>query len=95
MEKLTGGLASTETIEALKAFTNDGGNLLLTNHATQLSVAVGRIPDAYAPRIFGNGAGGQNPDVWGVQPVIGNNDGQMYDESGHDVHACIEFTPVL
>jgi len=54
-DKLPGGLASTATIEALKAFCADGGNLLLTNHATQLTVGLGRIPEAYAPGIFGSG----------------------------------------
>lgn len=94
-EKLPGGLSSAETINALKAFCNDGGSLLLTNHATQLSVAVGRIPEAYAPGIFGNGEGGQNNDVWGVQPVIGNVEGQIYDHSAHDIFKGMTFTPGL
>lgn len=91
-DKLPGGLADAETINALKAFTTDGGSLLLTNHATQLTVAVGRISDAYAPRIFGNGEGGQNPDVWGSQPVIGNTEGQIYDHSEHPIYAGMNFT---
>ena len=85
-DKLPGGLASTATIEALKAFTADGGNLLLTNHATQLTVALGRIAEAYAPGIFGDGEGGQNNDVWGVHPIIGNVEGQIYDHSHHDIY---------
>ncbi|MCI6724305.1 MAG: DUF4960 domain-containing protein, partial [Bacteroidales bacterium] len=83
---LPGGLASNETVNALKAFAADGGNLLLTNHATQLTAAVGRISDAYAPGIFGNGEGGQNPDVWGVQPKIGNTEGQIYDHTNHSIY---------
>jgi hypothetical protein len=94
-QNLPGNLASNATIEALKAFTADGGNLLLTNHATQLTVAVGRIADAYAPGIYGNGEGGQNNDVWGSQPIIGNAEGQIYDHSGHDIYRGMKFTSGL
>ena len=94
-QNLPGGLASTNTIEALKAFTADGGNLFLTNHATQLTVAVGRIADAYAPGIYGNGEGGQNGDIWGVHPIIGNVEGQIYDHSGHDIYYGMTYEPGL
>ncbi len=94
-ENLPGDLAAAETINALKAFTADGGNLLLTNHATQLTVAVGRIADAYAPGIYGNGEGGQNNDIWGSQPVIGNAEGQIYDHSQHDIYWGMEFVSGL
>ncbi len=92
---LPGGLASNGTVNALKAFCADGGNLLLTNHATQLTAAVGRIAEAYAPGIFGNGEGGQNNDVWGVQPIIGNAEGQIYDHSRHDIYRGMNFTSGL
>ncbi len=94
-QHLPGDLASNATIEALKAFTNDGGNLFLTNHATQLTVAVGRIADAYAPGIYGNGEGGPNGDIWGSQPVIGNAEGQIYDHSGHDIYRGMKFVSGL
>ena len=94
-QHLPGNLASNATIEALKAFTADGGNLLLTNHATQLTVALGRIAEAYAPGIYGNGDGGSNPDVWGSQPIIGNAEGQIYDHSGHDIYRNMNFTSGL
>ena len=91
-KNLPGNLAGNATIEALKAFTADGGNLFLTNHATQLTVALDRIPEAYAPGIFGSGPGGDNPDVWGSQPIIGNTEGQIYDHSGHDIYRGMNFT---
>ena len=94
-QNLPGELASNSTIEALKSFTADGGNLFLTNHATQLSVAVGRIADAYAPGIYGSGEGGQNNDIWGVQPIIGNAEGQIYDHSGHDIYRGMKFVSGL
>ena len=94
-QNLPGNLASTATIEALKAFTADGGNLFLTNHATQLTVAVGRIAELYAPGIFGSGEGGQNGDIWGSQPIIGNAEGQIYDHSGHDIYRGMKFVSGL
>ena len=94
-QNLPGNLASNATIEALKAFTADGGNLFLTNHATQLTVGLGRIAEAYAPGIYGNGEGGQNNDVWGSQPIIGNAEGQIYDHSGHDIYRGMKFTSGL
>ena len=94
-QNLPGNLASANTINALKAFCEDGGNLFLTNHATQLTVAVGRIADAYAPGIYGNGEGGQNNDIWGSQPVIGNAEGQIYDHSGHDIYRGMKFVSGL
>ena len=94
-KNLPGDLASNATIEALKAFAADGGNLLLTNHATQLTVALGRIDEAYAPGLFGSGEGGPNPDVWGSQPIIGNAEGQIYDHSQHDIYWGMDFVSGL
>ena len=94
-QNLPGGLAGNEVINALKSFTADGGNLFLTNHATQLTVAVGRIAENYAPGIYGNGEGGPNNDVWGSQPIIGNTEGQVYDHSGHDIYWGMTFTAGL
>ena len=94
-QNLPGGLAGNEVINALKSFTADGGNLFLTNHATQLTVAVGRIAENYAPGIYGNGEGGPNNDVWGSQPIIGNTEGQIYDHSGHDIYRGMTFTAGL
>ena len=94
-QNLPGNLATTATVEALKQFALDGGNLFLTNHATQLTVAVGRIADNFRPGIFGSGEGGQNNDIWGSQPVIGNAEGQIYDHSGHDIYRGMQFTSGL
>lgn len=90
-QNLPGNLASDAVITALKSYAADGGNLLLTNHATQLSVAVGRINESYAPGIFGSGEGGQNNDIWGTQPVIGNTEGQIYDHSTHAIYTDMQF----
>ncbi len=92
---LPGNLASNDVINALKTYAADGGNLLLTNHATQLTVGLGRIAEAYAPGIFGSGEGGPNPDIWGSQPIIGNTEGQIYDHSGHDIYRGMKFVSGL
>ncbi len=94
-QNLPGNLASNEVITALKAFAADGGNLLLTNHATQLTVGVGRIAEAYAPGIYGNGDGGQNNDIWGVHPIIGNVEGQIYDHTSHSIYWGMTYEPTL
>ena len=89
-------LVSNATIEALKAFTSDGGNLLLTNHATQLTVALGRIDETYAPSIYGSGGGADNPDIWGVHPIIGQADlGEVYDHRNHDIYWGMTYEPTL
>lgn len=69
---------------ALEAYAKRGGNIMLTGHATQLVKSIGRC--TYAPGIFGSGAGTENPDVWGVQAVIGNVEGQIYDHRDHDIY---------
>ncbi len=94
-QNLPAAFSGTETIKALKAFVEAGGNLLLTNHATQLTVPVGRIAEAYAPGLWGNGPGGNNPDVWGSQPIIGNADGHIYDHSQHAIYQGMNFVSGL
>lgn len=94
-QNLPAAFSSTQTVSALKAFVEAGGNLLLTNHATQLTVPVGRIADAFAPGIWGSGSGSNNPDVWGSQPIIGNVDGQIYDHSQHAIYQDLNFVSGL
>jgi hypothetical protein len=64
---------------------------LLTNHATQFVTSVGRIATNYAPNIFISGEGGQNPDVWGIHPVIGNVEGQIYDHRDHPIYVNMTY----
>ncbi len=94
-ENLPAGLASTETIQALKSFANDGGNLLLTNHATQLTVALGRLGDTYTPNIFGSGPGNYNADIWGSHPIIGSKEGETYDHKDHAIYKNMTYESAL
>ncbi len=79
-----------DNVENLKNYVQGDGKLLLTNHATQLVEAIGRT-SGFAPGIYGNGAGGENPDVWGLQAVIGNVDGQIYDHTSSDLFTGMEL----
>ena len=83
-------------LEALRAYTAAGGNLLLTVHATQLTVALGVIPDNLKPGLFGNGSGTENADIWGINPIIGSQDIPPYsDNSGHAAFEGLDFNSEL
>lgn len=61
-------------VETLMNYVKDGGNLYLTNHATLLVSAIGRIPADYNPNTVGHGAAGENKDPWGVNPRFADMD---------------------
>lgn len=102
-DKMPEPFISSVAIQALTDYVKAGGNLLLTNHATQLLVPIGRLSDSYAPTIFGAGAGGQNPDAWGVNAVIGSNMAISYDHRSHRIFGNLttatlgdhEFYPLI
>ncbi|MBQ3742127.1 MAG: DUF4960 domain-containing protein [Prevotella sp.] len=81
-QNLPDAFKSTTTITALTNYVKAGGNLLLTGHATQLTVPLGRIDSKYSPNIFGSGNGIDNNDVWGVNANIGLN----YDHRSHAIY---------
>lgn len=84
---------SADNIAAISSWVKAGGNLLVTGHATQLVEAIGRTT-GYLPGIYGNGGGGNNPDVWGIQPVIGHSDfGEVYDHTAHAAFAGLSIAP--
>ena len=88
--KLPKAFISNEALNAMKAFVQAGGNLLLTNHATQLIVPLERVADVYAPGIFGSGAGGDNADVWGINAQIGATQANPYDQRSHAIYQGLE-----
>ena len=61
-------------VETLKKYVQDGGNLYLTNHATLLTSAIGRIEEQYKPNTVSYGAPGKNTDAWGVNPRFADMD---------------------
>ena len=91
-ENLPAPFNNENVLEALRAYTAAGGNLLLTVHATQLTVALGIIPDNLKPGLFGNGSGAENADIWGINPIIGSGDTPPYsDNSEHPAFEGIDF----
>lgn len=81
-------MISDETIAALTDYYKEGGNLFLSNHATQLAVPLGRLAADRAPGIFGDGEGGSGDDVW----TINANIGLKYDRSTHAVFKGMEIS---
>ena len=84
-DKLPAPFCSTAALAVLRDYLKQGGNLFLSNQATQLLVPLGRIDAAYAPGIFGSGEGGENPDNWGVNGWLGMAMSPSYDRRGHQV----------
>ena len=72
---------SADAITALAAYYKNGGNLFLSNHATQLVVPLGRTE--WAPGIVADGEGGDGTDIW----TINANIGMEYDHRTHPVFA--------
>ena len=73
-----------EALNILENYYKNGGNLLLTNHATQLVAVLGRT-ERY-PGIFGDGEGGSGNDSWSVQANIG----MTYDRSNHPIYEGLD-----
>jgi hypothetical protein len=71
----------------LTAYHKKGGNLLLSTYAIQYLWNLGRMP-ANIHLAFDKGAGGPNPDVWG----IGVNISKKHDQSKHPLFAGIPMT---
>lgn len=77
-DKITGGYATEAFVGGLRRFVEEGGNVLLTTHATQFVEAIGRIEPAYAVNEFNSGDGGTGNDIWTLNAFIG----MTYDHRG-------------
>lgn len=82
-ENLTGGFNDPSFISNLKAYVEEGGNLFLSVHATQLVNAIGRIPSDYRPNEVSTGQGGLGMDTWTINAWLGAGEEVNYD---HRVH---------
>lgn len=85
------------TLDALKKFLADGGNLLLTKQATQMVHMIGRTDAAFAPNIYGDGQGGEGTDVWTLNAQIGyfNRETapeQFYDQRNHPIFKDLQVS---
>lgn len=74
-------LLDVDVISKITTYYKNGGNILLTTHATQLIVNLGRT--TRTPGIRGAGVGFDNADTWTINPVIG----KIYDHSEDPVFA--------
>ncbi len=87
----TGSLPSTmrdaKVIANLQAYLKNGGNLLLTTHATQLVSSLGRT--TRKPTIIGAGTGGVGTDTWTVNPNIGG----IYNHLSHPIFDGTSYSP--
>ncbi|MCY2687981.1 DUF4960 domain-containing protein [Salinimicrobium sp. TH3] len=63
------GSLTAASITALTNYVENGGNMFLGGFGTRIIDDLGRIP--YEPGIAGNGAGGPNPDNWGMNTTTG------------------------
>lgn len=90
-ENLPAEITATETIDALRSYSANGGSLYLANMATQLTVPLGFVPDNMAPTVYGNGDGGTGGDVWVINPYLGwdfrnGSDQGFYDRTAHAIY---------
>lgn len=96
-ENLPTEISCDETINALKAYSANGGSLYLSNMATQLTVPLGFVPADMAPTVYGNGNGGSGDDVWVLNAFLGwdykdGSDQGFYDRTGHAIYKDLTFS---
>ena len=77
-ENLPSEFIASDLISALKQYVADGGNLLLTGHATQMVVSLDRVDQKYAPNVFGSGDGGAGSDEWLVNTNFAGQDNSSH-----------------
>lgn len=85
-KNLPSELVAPEVINALGEYVKNGGNLLLTRHATQLVAAIGRVSENRAPNLFGSGDGSIGTDIWTANAIIGSAQNEPYDHTGHQIY---------
>ncbi|MFR9165121.1 MAG: DUF4960 domain-containing protein [Dysgonomonas sp.] len=80
--KLPNELLDRTVTGSISDFYKNGGNLLLSIHATQYLSELGRINKNRNPGIIGAGAGGFGNDTWTINPNIG----MTYDHFNHPIY---------
>ena len=82
-QNLPGGFSDPTFVTNLKAYVEEGGNLYLSTHATQLLTAIGRITEAQRPNEVSTGQGGYGADVWTMNAYLGAGSETSYDRRGY------------
>ena len=93
MNNLPACINSGSLLAKLTEYVKDGGNLLLTKHATQLVAGLGRIENKFDVNIFSDGNGGEGTDIWTTNAVIGSGCSPAYDHRGHSIFSGLEVMP--
>lgn len=93
MNNLPACINSGSLLAKLTEYVKDGGNLLLTKHATQLVAGLGRIENKFDVTIFADGNGGEGTDIWTTNAVIGSGCSPAYDHRGHSIFSGLEVMP--
>ena len=93
MNNLPACINSGSLLAKLTEYVKDGGNLLLTKHATQLVAGLGRIEKKFDVTIFSDGNGGEGTDIWTTNAVIGSGCSPSYDHRGHSIFSGLEVLP--
>ena len=83
-------LIDEQMLTVLRSYYSEGGNLLLTNHATQLIVPLGRTERA--PSIFASGEGGDGGDIWSTNVNIGMEQNHMSHPAFAGLPTCDVFS---
>ena len=90
-------VSNDATIDALKAYTQAGGNIFLSTQATQLCEPLGIVPAGYNPNMFGSTGFNEGGDVWYINPQLGwdfqdpANPQGYYDRSGHAIFQGLQW----
>ena len=92
-QNLPQSLVSDEAVAGMRKYVENGGNLFLTKHATQLVVPYGVVEERFAPGIFGDGAGGEGSDNWCMNAQIGFAMENVYDHRSHEIFAGLSTLP--
>ncbi|MCW3787682.1 DUF4960 domain-containing protein [Plebeiibacterium sediminum] len=80
-------LLSSDVLDLMTNYLKDGGNLLLSIHATRYLPHLGRISMDRMPGILGAGEGGSGDDVWLVNAHIGYAfSGSDYNRADHPIY---------
>lgn len=95
-ENLPGDFAAQSTIDALKAYSAEGGSLYLSNMATQLTVPLEIVPSDMGPTVFNSNEGGEGNDIWTINAYLGwqfkdGADQGFYDRTEHAIFEGITF----
>ena len=74
---------SQDAILSIKSYVEDGGNLYLSKHATQLVCGIGRCMTA--PNIYNASEGAVGSDVWYCNAQMGTSGQWQYDRRSHPI----------